>query len=284
MASDPSDSNSNGSRFKKNLKKFINRSKNKADTDNNENIFDNSTYANLETSKQKMIKGVMELSDKNAREIMIPRVDVLALTHNTTLKTLLKIICNSGYSRIPVYQESIDNIIGILYIKDLLKYIIEKPKKFQLKSILHKPFFVPDTMPLDDLLFEFKKKKQHLAIVVDEYGGMNGVITLEDIIEEIVGEIKDEFDDELPEIQKINKNIYKADSRMAISDFNEGTGLNLPTDDFDTIGGFVFDLFGKVPQQDETIKYDQISFKINDIKGTRINQITITIPNNRPNQ
>ena len=179
-----------------------------------------------------------------------------------------------------MYEDTIDNISGILYVKDLLKFILDKPKKFQVKKILHKPLFVPDTVPLDDLLIEFKKKKMHLAIVVDEYGGIGGIITLEDILEEIVGEIKDEFDDEPPEMLKINKNVYKVASRMAISDFNEETGLCLPTEEFDTIGGFVFDLFGKVPQKDEAIKYDNISFKINDIKGTRINQITITIPNN----
>ncbi|MCU0821080.1 MAG: hemolysin family protein [Spirochaetes bacterium] len=239
---------------------------------------------NLEPAKQKMIKGVIELSERNAREIMIPRVDVLALPDNIKLKDMIERVHESGFSRIPVYKESIDNIIGILYNKDLLKYVIEKPKKFQLEKILHKPFFVPETMALDDLLLQFQKRRLHLALVVDEYGGMSGVITLEDIIEEIVGDIEDEFDDDVPEMQKIRENIYRVDSRMTISDFNEETGLALPTDDFDTIGGLVLDLFGRVPQKNEAIGHEGMLFRVNSVKGTRIRQVTIRIPREKIKQ
>jgi len=259
------------------FQKFIKIFKKKK-ADNKEEFFKNIIIENLEPAKQKMIKGVIELSEKNAREIMIPRVDVLALPDNIKLKEMIGRVHDSGFSRIPVYKESIDNIIGILYNKDLLKYVNEKPKKFQLEKILHKPFFVPETMPLDDLLLEFQKKRLHLAVVVDEYGGMSGVITLEDIIEEIVGDIEDEFDDDVPEMQKIRENIYKVDSRMTISDFNEETGLSLPTEDFDTIGGLVLDLFGKVPQKNEAIEHEGILFRVNSVKGTRIKLVTIRIP------
>jgi CBS domain containing-hemolysin-like protein len=272
----------NTKKYKKFLK-FINVFKSKT-FDNKEEFFKNIVIENLEPAKQKMIKGVIELSEKNAREIMIPRVDVLALADNIKLKTMIEAVRDSGFSRIPVYKESIDNIIGILYNKDLLKYVIEKPKKFQLEKILHKPFFVPETMPLDDLLLEFQKKKLHLAVVVDEYGGMSGVITLEDIIEEIVGDIEDEFDDDVPEMQKIRENIYKVDSRMTISDFNDAAGLSLPTEDFDTIGGLVLDLFGKVPQKNEAIEHQGILFRVNSVKGTRIKQVTIRIPRDILNQ
>lgn len=277
MTSDNPDANSSRPHPLKRIADKINRLKRKK-KECSEGFFNCSYYLNLEHPKQKMIKGVIELSETNVREIMIPRVDVLALPHDADLKAVIKDIYDSGFSRIPVYKDSIDNITGILYVKDLLKYFNDGLKKVQLEKVLHKPFYVPETMPLDDLLVQFKKRKLHLAVVVDEYGGMSGVITLEDIIEEIVGEIEDEFDDEVPEMQKIRKNVYRVDSRMAISDFNDETGAGLPTDDFDTIGGLVFDLFGKVPQKNETIKFQDILFKVNDIKGARINRITVTIP------
>ncbi len=284
MTSDSADSNSNGHSIKKKIVRLLKRYSEDPKLNKAREILDNPVYTNLESSKQKMIKGVIELSEMNVRDIMIPRVDVIALAHNTKLKEIVKVAGDSGFSRIPVYKENIDNIIGILNIKDLLKLIIEKQKAFQLEKILHKPLFVPDTMPLDDLLVEFKKKKLHLAIVVDEYGGITGVITLEDIIEEIVGEIEDEFDEYVPEMQKINDLVYKVDPRMAISDFNEQTGQDLPTDEFDTIGGFVYDLFGKVPEKNEVIEFENTTFKVSDIKGTRINIIIITIPDDKKDQ
>ncbi|MCU0847368.1 MAG: hemolysin family protein [Spirochaetes bacterium] len=210
---------------------------------------------------------------------MIPRVDIVAIESDTDLKSLVKKICDAGHSRVPVYEETIDNIIGMLYVKDLIRLIAEKSRrKFQLKKILHDPFFVPETMPLDELLLEFKHRKQHIAVIVDEYGGIGGVVTMEDILEEIVGEIKDEFDeDELPDIEKIGTNMYEVDPRMPLSEFNEKIGLSLSTDDFDTIGGYVFDLFGKIPDKDEEIGIDNLIFKIKDIKGTVINRILVTL-------
>ncbi len=284
MTSDSADSNSNGQSIKEKIVRLLKRYSEDPKLNKAREILDNPVYTNLESSKQKMIKGVIELSEMNVRDIMIPRVDVVALAHNTKLKEIVKVAGDSGFSRIPVYKENIDTIIGILNIKDLLKLITEKQKAFQLEKILHKPLFVPDTMPLDDLLVEFKKKKLHLAIVVDEYGGITGVITLEDIIEEIVGEIEDEFDEYVPEMQKVNDLVYKVDPRMAISDFNEQTGQDLPTDEFDTIGGFVYDLFGKVPVKNEVVEFEDITFKVSDIRGTRINIIIITIPDEKKDQ
>ncbi|HPO46217.1 MAG TPA: hemolysin family protein [Spirochaetota bacterium] len=231
-----------------------------------------------ETAEQEMIRGVMGLSSKNVREIMIPRIDVVAVSTSITLNALVKVIDDVGHSRIPVYNETIDNIAGILYVKELLPFIANKPRKFELKKMLHRPYFVPETMPLDDLLVEFKRRRLHLACVVDEYGGFGGIITLEDVIEEIVGDIKDEFDDnEPPEIRKIGRNTYEIDSRMTLTDFNEEAGTRLPTDEFDTIGGLVFDLFGKIPKKNETARFENISFKIKEIKGTRLTRVIVTI-------
>jgi CBS domain containing-hemolysin-like protein len=227
-----------------------------------------------------MIHGVVMLSELNAKDIMIPRVDLVAIDVETDLKLLLKTIIDGAHSRMPVYEETIDNIIGILHVKDLIKLIplSGKMKKFNMRKLIHEPFFVPETMPLDELLRKFKIKKLHLAIAVDEYGGLGGIVTLEDILEVIVGDINDEFDtEELPEFEKIGPNSYDVDSRMLISDFNDQLKLEIPTDDFDTIGGFVFDLFGRVPEREEVIKYKNISFKIKDISGIKIMRITATI-------
>jgi magnesium and cobalt transporter len=236
-------------------------------------------YENLDSPSRDMIKGIFELSDLNARDIMIPRVDIITVDSKTDLKSLVTIVNNAGHSRLPVYEETIDNIIGVLYAKDLIKLIVDNKKKFQLKKILHEPLFVPETMPLKELLYEFKKRKLHLAVVVDEYGGISGIVTLEDILEEIVGEIRDEFDtDELPELKKIGNRLYELDSRMTISDFNQQLEMDIPTDDFDTIGGFVFDQFGKVPAKDESVDYNEIKFKIKKIKGTVISRLEVKLP------
>jgi len=261
------------------IRRIISGVSKKTGRTNQNSIFDSNAIKSLDTPRRDMIRGVLNLSDKNARDIMIPRVDIVAVESDTNLKSLVKKICDAGHSRVPVYEETIDNIIGILYVKDLIRLIAEKSKrKFQLKKILHDPFFVPETMPLDELLLEFKHRKQHIAVVVDEYGGIGGVVTMEDILEEIVGEIKDEFDeDELPDIENIGPNMYEVDSRMPLSEFNEKIGLSLSTDDFDTIGGYVFDLFGKIPDKDEETGIDNIVFKIKDIKGTVINRIIVTL-------
>ncbi len=239
---------------------------------------DTAALSQLEDSKQEMIRGVMSLSAKVAREIMIPRVDVEAVSVDITLARLVKLIDDAGHSRIPVYMDRIDDIAGILYVKDLLQYIGARPRKFDLRKILHKPYFVPETMPLDDLLLEFKRRTLHLACVLDEYGGFAGIVTLEDILEEIVGEIKDEFDeDELPEIKKTGRTSFEVNPHMTISDFNEETGASLPTGEFDTIGGLVYDLFGKIPKKNETVRHEGTMFRVKSIKGTRINRIIVTL-------
>jgi magnesium and cobalt transporter len=242
-------------------------------------ILESCDYENLDVIRQDMIRGIIKLPVLNARDIMIPRVDVFAVESTTDLKPLVKILCKAGHSRVPIYEETIDNIIGILYVKDLLKLLITTQKKaFHLKKTLHEPYFVPETMTLDELLLEFKRRKLHIAVVVDEYGGISGIVTLEDILEEIVGEINDEFDTvEKPEIEKLGKNVYDVDPRMPISDFNEKLNLNISQDGFDTIGGYVFDLFGKIPQKGETIKDGRLQFTIKDINGTVIDRITVTL-------
>jgi CBS domain containing-hemolysin-like protein len=232
----------------------------------------------LEPARQEMIRGVINLSRRIVREIMIPRVDIVAVNIDIPLKELVKKVCDAGYSRVPVYKDSIDHVVGVLHAKDLLRFLAEKPGKFNVKKLMKKPFFVPETLPLDDLLREFKKRRLHMAIAVDEYGGFGGIVTLEDILEEIVGEIGDEFDeDEKPELLKKGKDVYEVDPRMPLEDFCQELGVMLPTEEFDTLGGFVMDLFGGIPKKDQTAHFENLTFKILEIEGTRINRISVTV-------
>lgn len=275
MASDNSSSGNNPAKTKSTLLNKIRKSFKKPGKD----ILESCDYENLDDVRQDMIRGVINLPIRNARDIMIPRVDVFAVDATTELKPLIKILYKAGHSRVPIYEETIDNIIGILYVKDLLKLLIAPQKKsFHLKKILHEPYFVPESMTLDELLLEFKRRKLHIAVVVDEYGGISGIVTLEDILEEIVGEINDEYDSvEEPEIEKLGKNVYEVDPRMPITEFNEKLHLDIPQEGVDTVGGYVFDLFGKIPEKGETIRDGNIQFTIKDINGTIIDRITVTI-------
>ncbi|MDY6967475.1 MAG: hemolysin family protein [Spirochaetota bacterium] len=281
MTSDDSQSKSNNRDWRKKLNIFF---KNKSKTSTNlESSQNPALFLKHDNIKQDIVKGIVELTKKNAREIMIPRVDVKAINSDITQKSLQEIISTTGHSIFPVYKGTIDNIIGMFQVKELFKITINKNHKIQLNKILQKPNFIPETMPLGDILLEFKKNTINFAIVVDEYGGFSGIITLTDIFEEIVGEINDYLNEKEHDLE-LGDNSYKIDSRMKIPDFNEETGLNLPTDKYDTIGGFVLDIFGKIPEKDETIEYNNLSFKISDIKGTRIDQIDITILDNKNDQ
>lgn len=226
--------------------------------------------------RQTMMKGIVELDELTVREVMIPRIDVDFLNCNVTLDEFYKIINENGYSRYPVYEDNYDNVIGVLYAKDLLKKGIRE--NFNVKELMRKPYFVPESKHLDDLLRDFKKRKVHIAIAVDEYGGVAGIVCLEDILEVIVGEIQDEFDnDEEEEIRKIGDNKFLVDARCSVEDFNEEMNLHLNEDDFETIGGFVFELFGRIPVNGEVVEFESISFKVANIEGHKINSIEITL-------
>lgn len=226
--------------------------------------------------RQTMIKGIAELDEMTVREVMIPRIDVDFVNSDISLDEFYSLILKNGYSRYPVYEDNYDNVIGVLYAKDLLRKGIQE--NFSVKDLMRTPYFVPDSKHLDDLLRDFKRIKVHIAIVVDEYGGVAGIVCLEDILEVIVGEIQDEFDeDEEPEIKKISDNKYLVDSRTNIEDLNEMLNLKLNDDDFETIGGYVFELFGRIPLKGEVIEYDNLIFKVDDIDGHKINTIEISI-------
>ena len=231
----------------------------------------------LEEEEREMISRILDLPDKVAREIMVPRTDVTCLDVSSPKDVVLQTAIESRHSRIPVYEEQIDRIVGLLHVKDLLDDWA-KDQPLDLRSIAtdRPPLFTPESKKISDLFQELRANKQHMAIVVDEYGGTAGILTLEDIIEEIVGEIQDEYDfDEQEELIKIAENTYSVDGRMSLIDFNEQLGTQLESENADTIGGFIFDHLGRVPEQGSQFSYQGLAFTILEVDERRIHRIRI---------
>jgi CBS domain containing-hemolysin-like protein len=237
---------------------------------------DRKTFNSLEDEKKEMIQGIVELSDTTVKEVMVPRIDVLFVSAGSDRDELLSRIIESGHSRFPVYEETIDNVIGILYVQDILKSLV-KSDTFDIKTMIHKPFFVPEAKRIDDLLAEFRRRKVHIAMVVDEYGGVSGIVCMEDILEEIIGDIQDEFDNEKEDILELGNGAWLCDGRMNLDDLAERIGITLPMEDFDSRGGFVFDLFGKIPVKYEKQVWDGHDFIIQDMDGHKINSVKIIV-------
>ena len=228
----------------------------------------------LAEEKQDMIQGVEDLSETSVKEVMVPRIDVDFIPSNVATNELFSKIVESGHSRFPVYTDSIDNVIGVLYVKDIIKLLAAK-EEIDIQKIVRKAFFVPETKRIDSLLREFKRRHLHIAIAIDEYGGVSGIVCMEDIIEEIVGDIQDEFDKEQEDILSINDNVWICDARVNLDDLNEALDSEFPNEDFDSLGGFVFDLFGKVPVKYEKASWNEYDFIVQDMEGHRINQVKV---------
>jgi CBS domain containing-hemolysin-like protein len=231
----------------------------------------------LDEEEQEMIENVLELSNSTADEIMTPRTDIVAVEVNSDLHKVLETITTAGHTRVPVYEKNIDNIIGLVYAKDLLAEIGKTGTEFKLRDKIRDAYFVPESKPLRALLHEFQNQKLHIAVVLDEYGGTAGVVTLEDILEELVGEITDEYEETPPEpIKKIDQNTIEADARTYIDDLNDQLELNLPEDeDYETIGGFVFSRLGYIPKTGENFDYENLKFTITSAEARRIKRIRI---------
>jgi CBS domain containing-hemolysin-like protein len=231
----------------------------------------------VDEEQQEMIESVLELSDTTAEEIMTPRTDIVAVEVSSDLQTVLDIINSAGHTRVPVYEENIDNIIGLIYAKDLLSGVGKENADFRLRDKLRKAYFVPETKSLRSLLHEFQNQKLHIAVVLDEYGGTAGIVTLEDILEELVGEITDEYEEPTPKlVRKIDRSTIEADARTYVDDLNDEFELNLPEEeDYDTIGGFVFSHLGYVPKTGQTFDYKNLKFTITSAEARRIKRIKI---------
>ena len=248
------------------LKSVFSKKKN----NNQENDIDEE----LQEEKQDMIQGIEDLPETSVKEVMIPRIDVDFINIHVSEQELYEKIAESGHSRFPVYSDSIDNVIGVLYVKDLIK-VIAKKEPVDLEKIVRKAFFVPESKRIDSLLREFKRRHVHIAIAIDEYGGISGIVCLEDIIEEIVGDTQDEFDNENEDILPVDEKVWICDGRVNLGDLNDQIESNFPNDEFDTLGGFVFDLFGKIPVKYEKVSWKNYDFIIQDMEGHRINLIKI---------
>ncbi len=235
---------------------------------------ENTKDAELQEEKQDMIQGIEDLPETSVKEVMIPRIDVDFINVHITEQELYEKIAESGHSRFPVYSDSIDNVIGILYVKDLIK-IIAKNEPVDLEKIIRKAFFVPESKRIDSLLREFKRRHVHIAVAIDEYGGISGIVCLEDIIEEIVGDIQDEFDNEHEDILPVGEKIWICDGRINLDDLNDKIESDFPNEEFDTLGGFVFDLFGKIPVKYEKVSWKNYDFIIQDMEGHRINLVKV---------
>ena len=231
--------------------------------------------------EQKILKGIVSFGNTDTKQVMRPRMDIFALNEEQEYSEIIPEIIERGYSRIPVFKENVDNVVGILYVKDLLPYINEK--KFDWASLLREPYFVPENKKLDDLLNDFKDKKNHLAIVVDEYGGTSGLISLEDIIEEIVGEISDEFDDEDLIFSKLDESNFVFEGKTPLKDFYKIIKLEDASEfedrrgEAETLAGFLLEISGGFPKKNDVINFQNYKFTVEVLDDKRIKQIKLSI-------
>jgi len=232
--------------------------------------------------EQRILEGIVSFGNTDTKQVMRPRLDIFALSGDLKYPEVLEEIKKNGYSRIPVYSENLDNVQGVLYVKDLLPYL--ERKSFNWTSLIRAPFFVPENKKLDDLLLEFKNKKNHLAIVVDEFGGTSGLVTLEDVIEEIVGDISDEFDDEDLVYSKLDEFNYVFEGKTNLKDFFRAIQLEDPSafenhkGESETIAGFVLEISGRFPRRGEKIGFEGFQFTVESIDKKRLKQIKVTLP------
>ena len=234
----------------------------------------------IEEQEREMLYSVLRFGDTTVREVMTPRVDVVMLEDTSTLESALSIFNETGFSRIPVYHEQIDNIVGLLNIKDIFAAAFRQQMSVTIKNLMYEPCFVPESKKIDELLKELQVMKQHMAVVLDEYGSFAGIVTVEDMLEELVGEIMDEFDEEEPEVQKIGEGVYLVDAQAWVGHLNEDLNLSLPeTDSYETIGGLVIDRLGHIPRRGEVARIDESNIKlvVTQMQGRRIVKVKLVI-------
>lgn len=225
--------------------------------------------------ESEMIRSIFSLGNTVVREIMVPRTDMACVSVEATVRELLDTIISCGHSRIPVYETSIDNIIGLLYAKDLLKYWGEDQERVRVRAIMRPPYFIPETKDLERLLQEFKRKRVHLAIVIDEYGGTSGLVTIEDLLEQIVGDIQDEYDREEALFEVNADGSITADARMPVEELEEQFDIEIERDKFDTVGGLIFHLTGKIPAIGDVVEGEGLRLTILDADERKIIKLCI---------
>lgn len=229
----------------------------------------------IESEKKEMLSSIFELSEISVKEIMVPRTDMVSISRKTNFDEMIKQVVEFQYSRFPVYDNKIDDIIGILHAKDLLQYWYKGEKPTDIREIMRKPCFVPESKKIDELLREFQQNKIQLAIVVDEYGVTAGLVTIEDILEEIVGEIRDEYDEEIELISNPEKGVYVVDAKINLNELEEKIGVQFPKNDYETLGGFVSDLMGRIPKRGDETRFENLKITVQEADHRRILKLKI---------
>src|SRR6476469_7533490 len=232
----------------------------------------------LEQDEREMIHGIFELSEVTAREVMIPRIDAVGVPDDALVEQVVDLIVETGHSRLPIYEGSIDNVIGIVYAKDILRHLRQGDLRDPVRPLARPAYFVPEAKKVDELLQELQQRRVHMAVVVDEYGGTAGLLTIEDLLEEIVGEIRDEYDQaEEARVEQISDREAIIDARTSIREVNELLSLDLPDDEFDTLGGLVYDRLGKVPAKDDEIRVDGCMLRVISTEGRRVKKVRLVV-------
>jgi CBS domain containing-hemolysin-like protein len=271
---------------KNNIKKFLKKMiPFKYDLDVRESIQDviknKSEYlssdTNLSNKEKNILENILSINKLKVSDVMIPRASIVSISHNCKLEEIVSVIEKETHSRIPVYRKDLDDVLGMVHIKDVIKFYSNKNLEYKIKNILRDVLFVPPSMPVLNLLLKMQATKLHMALVIDEHGGTDGLVTIEDLVEEIVGEIQDEHDnDEIAEIKKIDDSKFLVNAKVSLEDFSKETNINLVKKDINTLGGFLFSLINRVPSNGEIIEYQNIKFQILDSDPRKIKKIQIT--------
>jgi magnesium and cobalt exporter, CNNM family len=233
-------------------------------------------HGELEEQEQEMLYKVFDFADKEVSDVMVPRPEVVALSVDLPPEECLAAVIDSPYTRYPVYRGSLDEVVGVLHVRDLFSALNDRGmENVRVEELVRPALIVPETKDLAAMLTEFRRTNQHMAIVVDEYGAMEGIVTLEDLLEEIVGEIEDEFDLPDESVERIDDDTIRIDGTFPIDDFNEQFGTSLPIEDYHTIGGFVFGLLGRAPEQGDSVEHDGMQFEIVEVEGSRIDKLAV---------
>ncbi|MHB8512169.1 MAG: hemolysin family protein [Actinomycetota bacterium] len=232
----------------------------------------------IEVEEKEMIHSIFEFGDTVVREVMVPRPDMITIETDSTPRQALTLMLKNGFSRVPAYEESSDNIVGLVYAKDIMRKLHGRKKEFRLKEILRPAIFVPESKKIAELLREMQKSKTHMAIVADEYGDVAGLVTIEDLLEEIVGEIADEYDREDPPVQPVDSHTVRVNGHLTIEDLNEVLDTELPNDEWDTVGGLMAGILGRIPNLGDEVTVGNITFRAEQVQGRRIAKVLVTSP------
>jgi len=230
----------------------------------------------IEEEEKELIHSIFEFGDTIVREVMVPRPDIVAIESDRALRDVQDIVLQHGFSRVPVFEDDLDNVIGLIYAKDVLKALHQGRSDMPLRDVVRTAHFVPEQKKVADLLREMQREKFHIAVVTDEYGSVSGLVTLEDLLEELVGEISDEYDREEPEMVELGEGVFRVDGKVAIDEVNELLDVELPDEEWDTVGGLMLGLLGSIPAEGEEVGFQNLVFRAEHVQGRRIAKVLIT--------